>query len=40
MSAPREPMHTALESPRGIWWKPVHRSEKVNRPGFAGGSNL
>lgn len=29
MSAPREPMHTALESPRGIWWKPVHRSEKV-----------
>jgi cytochrome c oxidase subunit 2 len=22
-------MHTALEPPRGIWWKPVHRTEKV-----------
>ncbi len=22
-------MHTGLESPRGVWWKPVHRSEKV-----------
>jgi len=29
MSSPREPMHTALEPPRGIWWKPVHRTEKV-----------
>lgn len=29
MSTQREPMHTALESPRGIWWKPVHRTEKV-----------
>lgn len=29
MSAAREPFHTALEPPRGIWWKPVHRSEKV-----------
>ncbi|HEX6939522.1 MAG TPA: hypothetical protein VF158_08925 [Longimicrobiales bacterium] len=29
MSRERERMHTALESPRGIWWKPVHRSEKV-----------
>lgn len=22
-------MHSGLESPRGIWWKPAHRSEKV-----------
>jgi cytochrome c oxidase subunit 2 len=22
-------MHSGLESPRGIWWKPAHRTEKV-----------
>ncbi len=22
-------MHTGLEPPRGVWWKPVHRSEKI-----------
>ncbi|MGD2135421.1 MAG: hypothetical protein PVF27_04635 [Gemmatimonadales bacterium] len=22
-------MHTGLKSPRGVWWKPAHRSEKV-----------
>lgn len=22
-------MHTGLESPRGVWWKPAHRAEKV-----------
>ena len=22
-------MHTAMESPRGVWWKPAHRTEKV-----------
>lgn len=22
-------MHTGLEPPRGVWWKPAHRSEKV-----------
>jgi len=22
-------MHTGLESPKGVWWKPAHRSEKV-----------
>ncbi|HEX6558535.1 MAG TPA: hypothetical protein VF021_03715 [Longimicrobiales bacterium] len=22
-------MHTALQAPRGIWWKPAHKSEKV-----------
>ena len=22
-------IHTGLESPRGIWWKPAHRTEKV-----------
>ena len=21
--------HTGLESPKGIWWKPAHKSEKV-----------
>jgi cytochrome c oxidase subunit II len=25
----REPMHTGLVSPTGIWWKPVHKGEKV-----------
>jgi cytochrome c oxidase subunit 2 len=22
-------MHTALESPRGVWWKPAHKTEKI-----------
>ena len=22
-------MHTGIESPRGVWWKPAHRAEKV-----------
>jgi len=22
-------MHTGIESPKGVWWKPVHRSEKI-----------
>jgi len=22
-------MHTGMESPRGIWWKPAHKAEKV-----------
>lgn len=22
-------MHSGLESPKGIWWKPAHRSEKI-----------
>ena len=22
-------IHTGLESPRGVWWQPAHRSEKV-----------
>jgi cytochrome c oxidase subunit II len=22
-------MHTGLESPKGVWWKPVHRAEKI-----------
>jgi len=22
-------MHTGIESPEGVWWKPVHRSEKI-----------
>jgi cytochrome c oxidase subunit II len=22
-------MHTGLESPKGVWWKPVHRTEKI-----------
>jgi cytochrome c oxidase subunit 2 len=22
-------MHTGIESPRGVWWKPAHRSERV-----------
>ena len=25
----REPMHTGLVSPRGRWWVPAHKSEKV-----------
>ena len=26
---PREPMHTGLVAPRGRWWVPAHKSEKV-----------
>ncbi len=22
-------MHTGLESPKGVWWKPAHRAEKI-----------
>jgi len=22
-------MHTGIESPRGVWWKPAHRSERI-----------
>lgn len=22
-------MHTGMEAPRGVWWKPAHRAEKV-----------
>jgi cytochrome c oxidase subunit 2 len=22
-------MHTGLESPKGVWWKPAHKSEKI-----------
>jgi cytochrome c oxidase subunit II len=22
-------MHTGMEAPKGVWWKPVHRSEKM-----------
>ncbi|HEX7117964.1 MAG TPA: hypothetical protein VF212_04215 [Longimicrobiales bacterium] len=24
-----QPMHTGLKSPKGVWWKPAHKSEKV-----------
>ena len=25
----REPMHTGLHAPKGNWWVPAHRAEKV-----------
>lgn len=25
----RQRMHTGMESPKGVWWKPAHKSEKV-----------